>query len=53
MLGREAVRDFEQQGFAEQHALGIGADIVVGVADALRAVRRQQRRQRTDLRARL
>jgi hypothetical protein len=48
MLGRQAVRDFEQQGFAEQHALGIGADIVVGIADALRAFRGQQRRQRAD-----
>ena len=48
VLGGEAVRDFEQQGFAEQHALGIGADIVVGVADALRAFRGQKRRQRTD-----
>lgn len=48
VLGREAVGDFEQQGLAEQHALGIGADIVVGVADAPRAFRRQQRRQRAD-----
>ena len=51
VLGGETVRDFEQQGFAEQHALGIGADIVVGVADALRAFRGQKRRQRTDFRA--
>jgi hypothetical protein len=51
VFGSEAVRDFEQQGFAEQHALGIGADIVVGIADALRAFRSQQGRQRTDFRA--
>jgi hypothetical protein len=49
VLGGEAVRDFEQQGFAEQHALGVGADIIVGIADALRAFRGQKRRQRTDL----
>jgi hypothetical protein len=48
MLGRQTVGDFEQQGFAEQHALGIGADIVVGVADALRAFGGQKRRQRAD-----
>ena len=40
VLGREAVRDLEQQGFAEQHALGVGADIVVGIADALRSLPR-------------
>jgi succinyl-CoA synthetase alpha subunit len=48
VLGGEAVRDLQQQRFAQQHALGIGADIVVGIADALRALRRQQRRQRAD-----
>ena len=48
VLGGEAVRDFQQQCLAEQHALGIGPDIVVGVADALRTFRGQQRRQRTD-----
>ena len=48
MLRRETIRHLQQQRFAEQHALGIAADIVVGIADALRAFRRQQRRQRTD-----
>ena len=48
MFRREAVRHFQQQRLAEQHALGIAADIVVGIADALRPLRRQQRRQRTD-----
>ena len=46
VLGRQAVRYLQQQGLAEQHALGITADIVVGVTDALNALRRQQRRQR-------
>ena len=31
---REPVGHFEQQRLAEQHALGIAADIVVGIADA-------------------
>ncbi len=34
MLRRKAVRHYEQQRFAEQHALGIAADMVVGIADA-------------------
>ncbi len=33
----------QQHTLREQHALGEGAEIVVGVADALRAVRGQQR----------
>jgi hypothetical protein len=45
VLRRQSVRDFEQQRLAEQHALGIAADIVVGIANALRSLRRQQRRQ--------
>ena len=47
VFGRQPVRHFQQQRLAEQHALGIAADIVVGIADALRAFRGQQRRQRT------
>ena len=51
MLRRKPVRHFQQQRLAEQHALGIAADIVVGIADALRTVRRQQRRKRAHPRA--
>ena len=51
MLRREGVRNFEQQRLRQQHALGVAADIVVGIADADRPGRRQQRRQRTDARA--
>ena len=51
VLRQQAVRHFQQQRFAEQHPLGIAADILVGIADALRPRRRQQRRQRTDARA--
>ena len=53
MLRRQPVRHFQKQRFAEQHAFGITADIVVGIADALRPGRRQQRRQRADPRSRL
>jgi hypothetical protein len=48
MLRRKSVRNFEQQRLAEQHALGIAADIVVGIADALRSLRCQQCGKRTD-----
>ncbi|MGY2804582.1 hypothetical protein ACVIHF_001312 [Bradyrhizobium sp. USDA 4506] len=50
VLGRKPVRHFEQQRLAEQHLLGIAAEIIVGIADALRALRRQQRRQRAHFR---
>jgi hypothetical protein len=53
VLRRETVRHFQQQGFRQQHALGIAADIVVGIADADRPRRRQQRRHRADARTRL
>ena len=53
VLGRKPVGHLQQQRLAEQHALGIAADIVVGIADALRALGRQQRRKRTYPRARL
>jgi hypothetical protein len=43
-----SVRHLQQQRLAEQHALGIAANIVVGIADALRALLRQQRRKRAD-----
>jgi hypothetical protein len=46
MRGRQAVRHLQQQGLAQQHALGIAADTVVGIADALNTFRRDQRRQR-------
>ena len=51
MLRRKPVGHLQQQRLAEQHALGIAADIVVGIADALRSLRRQQCRQRTHPRA--
>ena len=49
--GGEPVGHLKQQRLAEQHALGIAADVFVGIADALRSLRRQQRRQRADARA--
>lgn len=44
MLGGEPVRHFKQQRLAEQHLLGIAADILVGIPDALRSPWREQRR---------
>jgi hypothetical protein len=51
MLRRKSVGHLQQQRLAEQHAFGVAADIVVGIADALWAVRHQQNWKRTHPRA--
>jgi len=48
MLRRKSVGHLQQQRLAEQHALGVAADIVVGIADALRSIRHQQGGKRAD-----
>src|SRR4051812_15638035 len=53
MLRRETVGHLEQQRFAQQHRLGIAANIVVGVTDTFDALRRYEGWQRADARARL